>query len=524
ANQYMTYTDKELDNVLDISHLKIKVGHPNGNEAFISKIGNLKLSNGLILYDVLVILEYYVTLISVHKLAKENKVVVAFDESKCYFLIQDLSMRSVLGIGNQCLVILQNMAKQTREHFPLSDHVSSSLGELVHLDLWRPYKVSDRLKNDTANVFQDVNHINFFDVEYLEIPNDDERVDPNLNSDFRSQSDSNSSSESGNGVNTTDFIVNNSRNDADSSDDIVFNLLEDLLNKLNKNSEPKSYFEASKYSHWTDAMNQEMDALLRNEWDACVEETVIDEDEVIPEGESPELIEEFQNVDKHVPTIFDHERIEATLKDMMSNQFRDAEEYACHLEQSKNYMENHIYGNSKEKKYVLSLHKIHAVPFPKEDLEAKMNRLNDIEDMYSLCLNKKVNFCENKLLNSLMTLIRSRVIWERVHDFQLGIESYQIKINLTPPMLIFPCIKARDPYSDIPCQMHNNIMAAGSKDRPPMLTTGRYAQWQSRFLRYIDTRPKGDALRKCILEGPYQPTTVTIPAVPATENSPEVPE
>ncbi|GKA73259.1 retrovirus-related pol polyprotein from transposon TNT 1-94 [Tanacetum coccineum] len=57
-----------------------------------------------------------------------------------------------------------------------------------------------------------------------------------------------------------------------------------------------------------------------------------------------------------------------------------------------------------------------------------------------------------------------------------------------------------------------------------MLATRRYAQWQSRFLRYIDTRPNGDALRKCILEGPYQPTTVTIPAVPATENSPAVPE
>ncbi|GJX13857.1 hypothetical protein Tco_0205615, partial [Tanacetum coccineum] len=47
--------------------------------------------------------------------------------------------------------------------------------------------------------------------------------------------------------------------------------------------------------------------------------------------------------------------------------------------------------------------------------------------------------------------------------------------------------------------MHNNIMAAGSRDRPPMLATGRYAQWRSRFLRYIDTRPNGDALRKCIL-------------------------
>ncbi|GKA60480.1 hypothetical protein Tco_0759887, partial [Tanacetum coccineum] len=50
ANQHMTYTAKGLDNVVDISHLKIKVGHPNGTEAYISKIGNLKLSNGLTLY------------------------------------------------------------------------------------------------------------------------------------------------------------------------------------------------------------------------------------------------------------------------------------------------------------------------------------------------------------------------------------------------------------------------------------------------------------------------------------------
>ncbi|GKA30148.1 hypothetical protein Tco_0716453, partial [Tanacetum coccineum] len=57
-------------------------------------------------------------------------------------------------------------------------------------------------------------------------------------------------------------------------------------------------------------------------------------------------------------------------------------------------------------------------------------------------------------------------------------------------------------------------MAAGSRDRPPMLATGRYAQWRSRFLRYIDTRPNSDALRKCILEGPYSPTTVIVPAVP----------
>ncbi|GKF67010.1 hypothetical protein Tco_0193527, partial [Tanacetum coccineum] len=70
--------------------------------------------------------------------------------------------------------------------------------------------------------------------------------------------------------------------------------------------------------------------------------------------------------------------------------------------------------------------------------------------------------------------------------------------------------------------MLNNIMAVGSRDRPPMLAMGKYAQWQSRFLRGIDTRPNGDALRKCILEGPYTPSTITIPVVPVIDDSLEV--
>nr|GEU48849.1 hypothetical protein [Tanacetum cinerariifolium] len=42
--------------------------------------------------------------------------------------------------------------------------------------------------------------------------------------------------------------------------------------------------------------------------------------------------------------------------------------------------------------------------------------------------------------------------------------------------------------------------------------------------RYIDTRLNGDALKKSILQGPYTPSTVTIPTVPATDESLEVPK
>nr|GEY14727.1 retrovirus-related Pol polyprotein from transposon TNT 1-94 [Tanacetum cinerariifolium] len=48
--------------------------------------------------------------------------------------------------------------------------------------------------------------------------------------------------------------------------------------------------------------------------------------------------------------------------------------------------------------------------------------------------------------------------------------------------------------------------------------------WRSRFLRYIDTRQNGDALRKCILNGPYIPTTIVVQPVAATDDSPVVPE
>ncbi|GJX58540.1 hypothetical protein Tco_0289930, partial [Tanacetum coccineum] len=41
---------------------------------------------------------------------------------------------------------------------------------------------------------------------------------------------------------------------------------------------------------------------------------------------------------------------------------------------------------------------------------------------------------------------------------------------------------------------------------------------------WMHPRPNGDALRKCILKGPYTPTTVIIPALPATDNSLAVPK
>ncbi|GJU54395.1 hypothetical protein Tco_1228109 [Tanacetum coccineum] len=69
------------------------------------------------------------------------------------------------------------------------------------------------------------------------------------------------------------------------------------------------------------------------------------------------------------------------------------------------------------------------------------------------------------LLWSLSVFIRSSVIWERVHDFQLGIESYQQKINLTAPTITFPGIEEYDVFSIVYEPVHGIIYTNSKKEK-----------------------------------------------------------
>ncbi|GJS50361.1 putative ribonuclease H-like domain-containing protein [Tanacetum coccineum] len=61
--------------------------------------------------------------------------------------------------------------------------------------------------------------------------------------------------------------------------------------------------------------------------------------------------------------------------------------------------------------------------------------------------------------------------------------------------------------------LHNAIMEAGSKDRPPMLAPGNYVQWKSIIKRYIDTKPNSELIHYCLknLLYTYQWTEKTVP-------------
>nr|GEY09512.1 hypothetical protein [Tanacetum cinerariifolium] len=67
--------------------------------------------------------------------------------------------------------------------------------------------------------------------------------------------------------------------------------------------------------------------------------------------------------------------------------------------------------------------------------------------------------------------------------------------------------------------LHNAIMEAGSKDRPPMLAPGNYIQWKSRIKRYIDTKPNHELIPHCLKNPPYKFTWAD-KEVPISEGSP----
>nr|GFC69164.1 Gag-Pol polyprotein [Tanacetum cinerariifolium] len=48
-----------------------------------------------------------------------------------------------------------------------------------------------------------------------------------------------------------------------------------------------------------------------------------------------------------------------------------------------------------------------------------------------------------------------------------------------------------------------DIYAAGSESRPPMLNKENYVPWSSRLLRYAKSRPNRKLIHNSILNGPY---------------------
>ncbi|GKA29395.1 hypothetical protein Tco_0715640, partial [Tanacetum coccineum] len=75
---------------------------------------------------------------------------------------------------------------------------------------------------------------------------------------------------------------------------------------------------------------------------------------------------------------------------------------------------------------------------------------------------------QRSMKDHIIMFIRSLVIWERVHDFQLGIKSYQQKINLTAPTITFLGIKEYDVFSIVYEPVHGIIYTNSKKEKRVM--------------------------------------------------------
>lgn len=87
ASQHMTIVKSQLVDIVDNSKLNLKVDRPNGSTARVNKIGNIYLSNFMSLLDVFVVPDFHISLLFTHKLCRNNKCQVVFDENK--FVVHD---------------------------------------------------------------------------------------------------------------------------------------------------------------------------------------------------------------------------------------------------------------------------------------------------------------------------------------------------------------------------------------------------------------------------------------------------
>nr|GEX36895.1 ribonuclease H-like domain-containing protein [Tanacetum cinerariifolium] len=122
---------------------------------------NMPLTDYLTLFDVSVVPEYCISLMYVHKVARDSKLIIAFDELKCCILNQDLKWRL-----RDSLVVY-----------------------ITLMEIKIPYKVTSRdsfryfltIVDDFQELFR-LNNEDFFNLDgyinHFKIPYDDERSDP----------------------------------------------------------------------------------------------------------------------------------------------------------------------------------------------------------------------------------------------------------------------------------------------------------------------------------------------------------
>ncbi|GKC58870.1 ribonuclease H-like domain-containing protein [Tanacetum coccineum] len=135
-----TFTDEQFKRLMDLiseksgfNNIPANVaGHPNRTKAIVTYIGSLKLTDKITINDVLVVPDYQC--IWHNRLGRPSDQVLSFLKHRLKF--DHDSKNELFEVCHK--------AKQNRETFPISEHKTNDLGQIVHLDVWGPYKVQSR--------------------------------------------------------------------------------------------------------------------------------------------------------------------------------------------------------------------------------------------------------------------------------------------------------------------------------------------------------------------------------------------
>nr|GEU69058.1 putative reverse transcriptase, RNA-dependent DNA polymerase, Gag-polypeptide of LTR copia-type [Tanacetum cinerariifolium] len=108
--------------------VNIVVGHPNATKAVVTHVGSLRPTDQIVIHDVIGVPGYEFRLLFVHKLSKDNKFRVIFDEDFC--VIQDSLQRTQVGTSNESNGLISSSVLFGKSPYELVFKIEPNLSHL----------------------------------------------------------------------------------------------------------------------------------------------------------------------------------------------------------------------------------------------------------------------------------------------------------------------------------------------------------------------------------------------------------